>query len=338
MRATQIVLAARPSGQPTTEDFRLREAELPELREDVVLVRNTAMQLTGVMADLMRGEELPMPPYLVGEPLWSAAVGVVVSSRNERFKPGDVVQSMNGWRSHFVAAEHEIYPVDSASFPNPEVALCQGPTAYHGMVDIAQVGPGDTVFVTGAAGGVGSLAGQIARKRGAQRVVGTAGSEEKVRWLVDELGFDAAFNYKQPGLEEWVTEQFPAGFSVLFDTVGGAQFELAVRTAGQDARFALCGTLAQQFHGADHPDHPRFDILTAIRKQLRVLPFSTYHTSEQLQAWATHYAAWLHEGDFAFPHTSVPGGLAAAPEALLSLTRSAYRGNVIVPMPETGAV
>lgn len=200
------------------------------------------------------------------------------------------------------------------------------------MVDIAQVEPGDTVFVTGAAGGVGSLAGQIARQRGAQRVVGTAGSDEKVQWLVDELGFDAAFNYRRPGQAEWLSDQFPAGFTVFFDTVGGDQFEIAVRTAGQDARFALCGTLAQQFADAGAAEHPRIDIATAIRKQLRILPFSTYHTPEQIHAWTSHYATWLGKGGFAFPHTSVPGGLTAAPEALISLTRGAYRGNVIVPL------
>lgn len=124
MQAKQIILAARPSGQPTTENLQVQEAELPELQEGMVLVRNTAMQLTGVMADLIRGEALPMPPYSLGQPLWGAAVGVVVSSTSESYSAGDIVQSMNGWRTHFIAAEHDVFPVDSAKFPHPEVLLC----------------------------------------------------------------------------------------------------------------------------------------------------------------------------------------------------------------------
>ncbi|GAA1345071.1 MDR family NADP-dependent oxidoreductase [Arthrobacter roseus] len=330
MKATQICLASRPTEQVRLDHFQVDDVELPALTDGTVLVKNTAMQLTSVMADLIRGEELPMPPYSVGQPLWGAAVGVVEQSKSPRFAPGDAVQSMNGWRTRFVAQADELFPVSTSHFPGPEVLLCQGPTAYHGMVDIAGVGPGDTVFVTGAAGGVGSLAGQIARKRGAHRVVGTAGSDEKVAWLVDELGFDAAFNYKTPGIEEWLTDQFPTGFSVFFDTVGGAQFEMAVRHAGQNARFALCGTLSEQFakNGADQ--RPRFDIMTGIRKQLQILPFSTYHTPEQIHAWSLHYAQWLAEGDFHFPHTTIEGGLSAAREALISLMQSKYRGNVIV--------
>lgn len=330
MRSTQISLATRPTENLTVNDFQFADVELPSLTEGTVLVKNISMQLTSVMADLMRGEELPMPPYTVGQPLWGAAVGVVEQSKSHLFTPGDVVQSMNGWRTHFVAREDELFSVSASHFPRPEVLLCQGPTAYHGIVDIAEVGSGDTVFVTGAAGGVGSLAGQIARKRGAQRVVGTAGSDEKVAWLVDELGFDAAFNYKNPGIDEWLTSQFPQGFSVFFDTVGGSQFELAVRHAGQDARFALCGTLSEQFAKDGSDPRPRFDIMTGIRKQLRILPFSTYHTPEQIQAWTTHYAQWLAEGEFHFPHTTVRGGLSAVPEGLISLTQSRHRGNVIV--------
>ncbi len=330
MKATQISLASRPTEQITLDHFQENDIELPALSDGAVLVRNTAMQLTSVMADLMRGKELPMPPYPVGQPLWGAAVGVVEQSNSHRFAAGDVVQSMNGWRTRFVAQADGLFPVATGQFARPEVLLCQGPTAYHGMVDIAEVGHGDTVFVTGAAGGVGSLAGQIARKRGVHRVVGTAGSDKKVAWLVDELGFDAAFNYKTPGIEEWLTGQFPSGFSVFFDTVGGAQFEMAVRHAAQDARFALCGTLSEQFAKNGLGQRPQFDIMTGIRKQLRILPFSTFHTPEQIQAWTLHYAQWLADGDFHFPHTTIEGGLSAAPEALISLMQSKYRGNVIV--------
>lgn len=309
--------------------LEVRESPRPALQPGQVRVRNDFLQLTAVMADLMTEKPgLPMPAYPVGEPLWGGAVGTVVESAG-RLAPGTVVQHMNGWREESSGDASLFYPVPVEVLPGPEYVLNQGVTAYHGMAEVAAVGEGDVVFVSGAAGGVGSLAGQIAKARGARTVIGSAGSPEKVKYLVEELGFDAGINYREGLVRERLAELAPEGINVFFDTVGGSQFEAAVLAAGQHARFALCGALAGQIDGGTG-GFPRLDIMTAIVKQLRILPFSTLHTPEQLAAWGAHYGRWLAEGKLVFPHTIIDGGLDAAPAALDALLGGRYRGNVVV--------
>jgi NADPH-dependent curcumin reductase CurA len=329
--ASSIALRRHPEGRVKVDDLKLVHAEISDdLAEGAVLVKNDFMQVTAVMADLMDASpDLPMPPYLPDQPLWGAAVGTVIASRNDKYTPGDVVSHMSGWRNSFVSDGSDLWPLAEGAYPEAYYSLNQGPTAYHGMVDVAEVGDGDVVFVSGAAGGVGSLAGQIAKRRGAKKVIGSAGTEEKVRYLVDVLGFDAAFNYKDGPVADQLRAQAPEGIDVFFDTVGGEQFEAAVPNAAQGARFALCGALSGQI-GDSLGAFPRLDVMTAIVRQIKILPFATYHTPEQIWAWTQNYMQWLNEGKFVFPHTLIDGGLAAAPQALMDLLAGKHRGNVIV--------
>lgn len=306
-----------------------REAVPQVLNVGEVRVRNDFMQITAVMADLMtENPGLPMPPYELEAPLWGGATGTVVESAAD-MPVGTVVTHMSGWRDELVGAADSFWPVPVDVLPGAEYVLNQGVTAYHGIVDVAQVKEGDVVFVSGAAGGVGSLAGQIAKATGAKFVIGSAGSDEKAAYLVEELGFDAAINYRKGRLLEQLRSFAPDGIDVFFDTVGGEQFEAAVQAAAPGARFALCGALAGQVDGGEGGS-PRLNIMTAIVKQLEIRPFSTYHTPDQIQAWNEHYGLWLSQGKIVFPHTIVEGGLAAAPRALDNLLRGAYRGNVVV--------
>lgn len=316
-------------GMAPSACLTIRDVERSVLPAGHVRVRNDFMQLTAVMADLMSANPgLPMPSYPLGEPLWGGAVGTVIESASD-VPVGTVVHHMSGWREKLTGPAHSFYPVPVELLPGAEYVLNQGVTAYHGMVDIARVGEGDVVFVTGAAGGVGSLAGQIAKARGAQTVIGSAGSAEKVKYLVEELGFDAGINYRDGLVQEQLAELAPNGINVFFDTVGGSQFEAAVQAAAPGARFALCGALAGQIDGGT-AGSPRLDIMTAIVKQLIIRPFATHHTPEQLQAWGAHYGQWLAEGKIVFPHTIIDGGLEAAPAALDALLEGKYRGNVLV--------
>jgi NADPH-dependent curcumin reductase CurA len=309
----------------------VREVPVRPLADGEVRVRNDSMQVTAVMADLMSpAPGLPMPAYEIDRPLWGGATGTVVESASD-LPVGTAVTHMSGWREEVVGSADSFRPIPVDRLPGPEHALNQGVTAYHGMVDVARVGEGDVVFVTGAAGGVGSLAGQIARARGASTVIGSAGSAAKAAWLVDELGFDAAIDHRSEDVLARLRELAPDGIDVLFDTVAGPQFEAAVQAAAPGARLALCGALAGQVGGGEG-GMPRLDVMTAIVKQLEIRPFSTHHTPEQIRAWDEHYARWLWEGRLVFPHTIVEGGLAAAPGALDGLLRGDFRGNVIVRM------
>lgn len=316
---------------PPSECLKIKHLGRSEVNPGEIRVRNDFMQVTAVMADLMaENPGLPMSSYLVGEPLWGGAVGTVIESASD-LAVGTVVQHMNGWREEFTAPASSVYPVSPETLPGAEYVLNQGVTAYHGMADIAAVREGDVVFVSGAAGGVGSLAGQIAKALGAKTVIGSTGTADKVKYLVEELGFDAGINYRNGLVQEELAELAPDGINVFFDTVGGHQFEAAVQAAAPDARFALCGALAGQIDGGT-AGSPRLDIMTAIVKQLHIRPFSTFHTPEQLAAWETHYGQWLAEGKIVFPHTIIDGGLDAAPAVLDALLKGKYRGNVLVRM------
>lgn len=329
-KAKEVRLAAHPEGPLALSNFELAEAAVPEPGDGEVLVRYQYLQLAAVMQDLMKPEpSLPMPGYQLGAPMWGAAVGVVVKSNSPDLAAGDVVEGMDGFKEYSAGPAGDYFKLDPDAFPNTRHYLTQGPTAYHGMVDVVEVGEGDTVFVSGAAGGVGSLAGQIAKARGAKRVIGAAGSKAKVDYLVNELGYDAAFDYHDGPVLDRLRELAPDGIDVFFDTVGGEQFEAAVQAAANNARFALCGALSGQV-GDSQGAFPRLDVMTAIVKQIVIRPFATYHTPEQIWAWNSHFAQWLGEGRFVLPQTVVEGGLEAAPQALIDLLGGKYTGNLVV--------
>ncbi|GAA2382279.1 NADP-dependent oxidoreductase [Streptomyces glaucosporus] len=326
----EVRLASHLDGELSEKNFEFAEAPVREPGDGELVVRNDYLQVSAVMQDLMKQDaELPMPLFQVGEALWGSAVGTVVRSNSPDFAPGDVVASTDGWREFSTGPAENFFKLDTSLYPSPVHYLCQGPTAYHGMVDIAEVGEGDVVFVSGAAGGVGSLAGQIAKCRGAKRVIGSAGSKAKVDYLVNELGYDAAFDYHDGPVLDRLRELAPEGINVFFDVVGGEQFEAAVQAAAHGARFALCGALAGQV-GDSLGGFPRLDIMTSIVREISIRPFATYHTPEQIWAWNQHFSTWLREGKFVFPHTVVEGGLGEAPNALMAMLAGKYTGNVVV--------
>lgn len=323
----RVILSSYRTGtEPTTALTRVEEAELPA---GDVRVRTTYLQLPAVTADLMRAAPgLPMPGFRVGEPIWGPAVGTVVESRDDRLPVGAHVVHRQGWQDEVVVTADEVYPVHPA-LPEPYFALNQGVTAFHGMVDIAEVKAGDVVFVSGAAGGVGSLAGQIAKNLGAAKVIGSAGSAAKGSYLVEELGFDAAINYRDGDIADQLAKIAPDGIDVFYDNVGGEAFEAAVQAAAHGARFALCGAVSGQLDDSDGA-HPRLDIMTAIVKELVIKPFCTLHTPDQIVAWNSHYGPWLAEGKIVYPATVIDGTVADAPKVLDDMLAGRYRGNILL--------
>ncbi|ARF76238.1 zinc-binding dehydrogenase [Kitasatospora albolonga] len=327
--AREVRLARHLDGAITPGHFEIAEVPVREPGPGEVLVRTDHVFVAAAYQDLMRPDcPLPVPPYQVGGRIGGGEVGTVVRSADPSLAVGDLVQMMAGWGEYTTAPAASFHRLDATLFPSSSYYLSQGPTAYYGMATLARAGEGDVVFVSGAAGGVGSLAGQIAKCRGAARVIGSAGSKEKVAYLVDELGYDAAFDYHDGPVVDQLRKLAPDGINVFFDNVGGEQFEAAVQVAAPHARFALCGALSGQIGGTG--GHPRLDLMTAITRHLELRPYATYHTPEQVQAWTEHVARWLSEGRFVFPQTVVEGGIEQAPGALLDLLAGRHRGNITV--------
>jgi NADPH-dependent curcumin reductase CurA len=326
MITREIRLAAQITGVPTLDHFAVAETEV----DGEVLVRTDQVGLAATYLELMRADcTLPVPAWQPGRRVGVAAIGTVVRSDSPELVVGDLVQSMAGWSEYSAGPAAGYVKLDRELFADPGYHLGQGPTAYYGMADVAAVGEGDVVFVSGAAGGVGSLAGQIARCLGAARVIGSAGSPEKVEYLVDELGYDAAFDYHDGSAADRLGALAPEGISVFFDVVGGEQYDAALQAALPGARFALCGSLSSQLGDAAER-FPKPDRAAAEANGIELLPFSCYHTPDQIAAWSKHFSTWLGEGRFIYPQTVVEGGIEDVPRAFLSLLQGSYRGNVSV--------
>jgi NADPH-dependent curcumin reductase CurA len=325
----EVQLAAYPGAEVSLSDFALVEAPLAEPGPGQVLVRNEWMALGASLRDQMTpGIELPIPTFQVGEAMWGRAVGTVVRSQSPDLAVGDLVEHFFGWRDYACNYAQAFFKRDRDLLPGSEYFLAQGPTAWRGVVEVADVHEGDVVFVSGATSGVGALAGQIARKRGAKLVIGSTGSPAKAGFL-KELGFDAVFDYHDGPVLDRLRELAPDGITVFFDNVGGEQFEAAVQAAAPGARFALCGALAGQYGGRDG-GCPRFDLMKAFPKELVLRPFATMHTPEQFAHWNAQFARYLAEGGFAFPHTIVEGGVAGLPETFLRMLRGEFSGTAVV--------
>ncbi|MEU7900436.1 NADP-dependent oxidoreductase [Nonomuraea sp. NPDC049152] len=320
----EVRLAARPSDDLTADHFSVVEAEVREPGPGEVLVRNDWMALAHVMSKLLRIEHTPEMPFATrpGDPLTSATVGTVIASQSTDLAVGDLVAHGYGWRGCVTSAAGEFARLERDLLPGAQYFLNAGPTAWRGMVEVARVSQGDTVFVSGAAGAVGSLAGQIARCQGAKRVIGSAGSKSKVDYLVGELGFDAAFDYHDGPVLDRLRELAPEGIDVFFDNVSGEQFEAAVQVAVPGARFALCGALSGR--------NPTLDLGPLGTRDLTIQGFSSSYDPADTHAWTKEFGRLLGQGRIAFPHTVVEGGPAAAPQALVSLLRGDYIGCVLV--------
>jgi NADPH-dependent curcumin reductase CurA len=327
----EIRLASRPSGWPTADNFELAELPTPQPGPGQVLVRNQFMSVDPYMRGRMNDAESYVEPFQVGKALDGAAVGEVVASNAENVPVGATVVHGLGWRDFAVLDAGRVRVVDPAAAPTLSAYLgllgMTGLTAYVGLLDIAQFREGDVVFVSGAAGAVGSVAGQIAKLRGAKRVIGSAGSAEKVRHLVDDLGFDAAFNYKDAPVREQLREAAPDGIDVYFDNVGGDHLEAAIASLNKFGRVALCGAISQ-YNETSAPAGPR-NLAKAIGKELNLRGFIVSNHSSRTPDFVTEVGGWLRAGQISAPETVVEG-LAAAPEAFLGLMRGENTGKMVI--------
>ena len=259
IRTREWQLAARPHGEPTPDDFRLVELDRPEPADGQVLVRMLAMSVDPYMRGRMRDAPSYAPPWQVGETMKGGAVGRVVTSRSPAVAEGALVLTDAAWRDLAVLDAGSVVVLPDLGVP-PSYHLgvlgMPGLTAYAGLFRVAGFREGDAVFVSGAAGAVGSLVGQFARLRGASRVVGSAGSPEKVRWLTEELGFDAAFDYHDGRVADLLATAAPDGLDVFFDNVGGEHLEAALGALHVHGRAAICGSIST-YNALEPPPGPR---------------------------------------------------------------------------------
>ncbi len=326
----EVRLSSRPVGWPTPEDFELAESSVPELADGQLRVRNVVMSVDPYMRGRMSDAKSYAAPFELGEAMTGGAVGVVEESRADGFSVGDHVLHALGWREVAVVEASSARVVDTTIAP-PSAYLgilgMTGLTAFAGLTRVAKITPGDVVFVSGAAGAVGSAVGQIAKNLGASRVIGSAGSDEKVSWLVDELGFDAAFNYKDGTVSSQLREAAPDGIDVYFDNVGGDHLEAAIGSLRLGGRIAVCGMISV-YNDTEPAPGPR-NLARLIQTRGSITGFLVGDHWDLAGEYAQKAAGWIGEGRLASRET-FEDGIENAVEAFLGVLKGANTGKMLV--------
>ncbi len=326
----EVRLRRRPVGEPVASDFELVETQVRPPGDGEVLVRNRYLSVDPYMRGRMSEAKSYAPPYRLGEPMTGRAVGEVIQSGSPDVANGALVRHDLGWREFATLPATAVQVLDP-DVPSPSLYLgllgMTGLTAYVGLVRVASMTPGDVVFVSGAAGAVGSAAGQLARVRGAGRVIGSAGSPEKVRYLIDELGFDVAFDYHDGPVAESLAAAAPAGVDVYFDNVGGEHLEAAIANANTHARFAICGMISQ-YNAVKPPAAPR-NLGELVKKRLALTGFLVSDHLDLAPIAAAEISGHLKAGRLRHRETTV-NGIDHAVDAFLDMMRGANIGKMVV--------
>jgi NADPH-dependent curcumin reductase CurA len=329
--STQIQLVRRPQGWPTHDDFRTAKVDYGDLTPGQVRVANAFLSVDPYMRGRMNDAKSYIPPFNLGETMTGGAVGRVVASAAEDLPVGTVVLHQLGWR--------DLAQADAAAFkPVPEIPGAPlslhlgilgltGMTGYVGLTAIAGLKEGDTVFVSGAAGAVGTAAGQIAKRLGAARVIGSAGSPEKVRLLTEKYGYDTAFNYKDAPVREQLKALAPEGVDVFFDNVGGDHLEAALDVMNRDGRIAVCGAIAayNRTERAPGPDN----LVKIIQQSLTIKGFTLGDYLHLRPEFGARMTEWFGQGEIAYDETVVDG-VEHAVDAFLDMMRGKNTGKMVV--------
>ncbi len=323
-------LTARPQGWPTPDGFELREVPVESPAEGQILVRNLFLSVDPYMRGRMNDQKSYVPPFQLGEPMGGGAVGVVLESRAEGFAAGDHVLHGLGWREFATLSARHATVVSADVAPLSTylgVLGMPGLTAYAGLLEVASFTEGDTVFVSGAAGAVGSQVGQIARLKGASRVIGSAGSDDKVRLLTEEYGFDAAFNYKSGPVAQQLRAAAPEGIDVYFDNVGGDHLEAALGALNVHGRVTVCGMISQ-YNSTEPPAAPR-NLALLIGKRIRVQGMLVSDHAALQPQFVSEVSGWIRSGELQYRETVVDG-IHNTLDAFLGLLKGENTGKMVV--------
>jgi len=308
-------LTRRPDGVPVDEDFALVDVELPTPASGEVLVRNSFLSVDPYMRGRMNDAKSYVPPFQLGQPMDGAAVGTAeqvgtgaVDSNGAPIAVGDTVVHALGWRTSSLVPARSARVLDTSLAPAQAhlgVLGMPGLTAYAGLLRVAELAEGDRVFVSAAAGAVGSLVGQLARLKGASFVVGSAGGPEKTSWLLDEAGFDAAVDYKATPIHRGLAQAAPEGIDVYFDNVGGDHLEAAIRALRPRGRAAICGMIS--VYNATRPAPGPRNMPMIIAKRLTLRGFIVFDHEDLRPQFEAEVGHWLAEGKIVWRETLVEG-------------------------------
>jgi NADPH-dependent curcumin reductase CurA len=330
MSDQQIVLASRPKGMPDANTFELTSVSLRDVNDGEVRVQGTHFSVDPYMRGRMNDAKSYVAPYAVGEPLSGGAIAQVLDSKADGFQPGDMVVGNLPWATRSVVSAKGLKKIDTRLAPASYylgILGMPGLTAYFGLLDIGQPKAGETVVVSGAAGAVGLIVGQIAKIKGC-RVVGIAGSDYKVRLLKDEFGFDAVVNYKTTtNLTKDIGDACPDGVDVYFDNVGGEVSDAVISHLNFQARIPLCGQIAL-YNTTEVPTGPRIQPMLLTRSVL-MKGFIVGNYQSRYEEGVQQLAAWLNEGKLHYKETKT-NGFDTLPEAMLGLFSGQNTGKMIV--------
>jgi NADPH-dependent curcumin reductase CurA len=326
----QITLAARPAGLPKESDFKLVESPIPVPKTGEVLARTIYLSVDPYMRGRMSEAESYARPLQIGEVMIGGAVGKVIRSNDARFAVGDVVEGMFGWQEYGVTKGDELRKIDPSLAPISTalgVLGMPGLTAYFGLLYNSDPQPGETVLVSGAAGAVGALVGQIARIKGC-RVVGIAGSDSKIEYLLNELSFDAGFNYKTVSeYDGKLKETCPNGIDVYFDNVGGVITDAVFRFLNVHSRISVCGQISQ--YNLEKPEKgPRW-LGQLIVKRTKVQGFLVSDYAQLFSEGLQQMAQWLKEGKLKY-REDIIRGIENAPRAFIGMLQGQNKGKQLV--------
>ncbi|MEJ1230053.1 MAG: NADP-dependent oxidoreductase [Galbitalea sp.] len=309
MISNQWKLVRRPVGWPVADDFSYEEVELRPLAEGEVRVANEFVSVDPYMRGRMNDVKSYIPPFELGKTMLGGAVGRVIESNSPDLAAGDVVEHLFGWRD--VAQGRASAFTKRAELEGLPTSVYLGAlgvpalTAWIGLFVIAGLEPGESVFVSGAAGAVGTAAGQLAKLHGASRVIGSAGSPEKVALVTSKYGYDAAFNYKDGRISRQLTAAAPDGIDVYFDNVGGDHLEAAIYSMNDGGRAAICGSISS-YNAESMPPGPR-NLWMLTTKGLRLEGFTIVNYPQHAEAFAAEVAPLVASGAFVWDETIVDG-------------------------------
>jgi NADPH-dependent curcumin reductase len=327
----RLVLAQRPSGLVDGDTTRMETEQLPDLEDGEALVKVRYLSIDPTIRTWMDDVPSYLPPIQIGEVVRSGGVGEVIESRSDAYQPGQLLFGMTGWQEYVITdnAERAMQVLPDGVSPGVAIGILgvTGMTAYFGLIDVGQIKNGDVVVVSGAAGATGSAAGQIAKIKGAKKVVGIAGGAEKCAYIVDELGFDEAIDYKNENVAKRLREACPDGIDLYFDNVGGSILNDCLANLAIRGRVVLCGAIST--YNSDGPPPGPSNYLSLLVRRGRMEGFIIIDYLDRFPAAQLEVAGWMAQGKIKSSEHVVEG-LEKAPDALNLLFSGGNTGKVIV--------